>query len=68
MTTDILATLVPAFPLFGAIVTASLRRSLKGNAAGILATLMIGLSFACSVLWCISICLVRMVCGLYACV
>jgi NADH-quinone oxidoreductase subunit L len=50
MTTDILAALVPAFPLFGAIVTAILRRSLKGNAAGILATLMIGLSFACSVL------------------
>ena len=50
MTTDILATLVPAFPLFGAIMTATLRRSLKGNSAGILATLMIGLSFACSVL------------------
>ncbi|MEO8590109.1 MAG: hypothetical protein ABI432_12105, partial [Flavobacteriales bacterium] len=50
MKTDLLAALVPAFPLFGAVVIASMRRSLKGNTAGILATLMIVLSFTCSAL------------------
>ena len=48
--TDLLALLVPAFPLLGAVVIASMRRSLKGNMAGMLATLMVALSFACSVL------------------
>ncbi len=47
--TDLLTALVPAFPLFGAVVTAILRRKLKGNSAGMLATLMIVLSFVCSV-------------------
>ncbi len=50
MTRDILATLVPAFPLVGAIVNATFRRSLKGNAAGMLATAMIACSFVCSLL------------------
>ncbi len=50
MTRDILATLVPALPLAGAILTAVLRRKLKGNAAGMLATAMVAGSFVCSVL------------------
>ena len=48
MTRDILATLVPALPLAGAILVAALRRKLKGNSAGILATLMVAGSFVCS--------------------
>ena len=48
MTRDILATLVPAFPLAGAVLAAVLRRKLKGNAAGILATVMVAASFVCS--------------------
>ena len=50
VTTDLLAMLVPAFPLFGAVVIAMLRRRLKGNSAGVLGTALIALSFACSVL------------------
>ncbi len=46
--TDLLAMLVPAFPLAGAIAVAAFRRKLKGNSAGMLATLMVALSFASS--------------------
>jgi NADH-quinone oxidoreductase subunit L len=47
---SILAVLVPALPLLGAIVIAIFRRSLKGNAAGMLGTLTIGSAFALSVM------------------
>ena len=50
MTRDILAALVPALPLAGALVNAAFRRSLKGNTAGLLATLMVAGSFVCGVL------------------
>jgi NADH:ubiquinone oxidoreductase subunit 5 (subunit L)/multisubunit Na+/H+ antiporter MnhA subunit len=50
MNTTILAALVPGLPLLGAIVIASLRRSLKGNSAGYLGTLAIGSAFALSVM------------------
>lgn len=43
------AAMVPGFPLLGAILIAILRRKLKGNSAGMLATAMIMLSFAVSV-------------------
>ena len=46
--TDLLAMLVPAFPLVGALAIASLRGKLKGNTAGMLATAMVVLSFLCS--------------------
>jgi NADH-quinone oxidoreductase subunit L len=44
------AAMVPGFPLLGALVIAALRGKLKGNAAGMLATTMIGLSFVVSVI------------------
>ena len=42
--------MVPGLPLLGALVVAALRRKLKGNAAGMLATAMVGLSFIVSVI------------------
>ncbi len=50
VTTNLLATLVPGLPLFGAVVIAAMRRQLKGNAAGMLGTTMVVASFVCSLL------------------
>ncbi len=50
MSTDLLAALVPALPLVGAIILASLRRKLSANVAGGLATALIAGAFICSVL------------------
>ncbi len=50
MNQDLLAALVPALPLAGAIILASLRRKLSANAAGGLATALIVGAFAASVL------------------
>ena len=48
--TDLLAALVPALPLMGAIILASLRRKLSANAAGGLATALMAGAFVCSIL------------------
>ncbi len=45
---DLLATLVPALPLLGTLVTGFGRRKLSAYAAGGLASAMVGLSFVCS--------------------
>lgn len=50
MRTDLLAALVPALPLVGAMTLASLRRKLSANVAGGLATALIAGSFVASVL------------------
>lgn len=50
MRTDLLAALVPALPLVGAMILASLRRKLSANVAGGLATALIAGSFVASVL------------------
>ncbi|MGV3637186.1 MAG: NADH-quinone oxidoreductase subunit L [Flavobacteriales bacterium] len=50
MSTDFLAALVPALPLVGAVILATLRRKLSANAAGGLATALIAGSFVASVL------------------
>lgn len=50
MNTDLLAALVPALPLVGAIILASLRRKLSANVAGGLATALIAGAFACSIM------------------
>ena len=47
---QLLAPLVPALPLAGAVIIAALRRRLSGHAAGLLATALIGGAFLCSVL------------------
>ncbi|MCC6839834.1 MAG: NADH-quinone oxidoreductase subunit L [Flavobacteriales bacterium] len=47
---DLLATLVPALPLLGALSIGFGRRKLSANAAGGLATALVGLSFVCSLL------------------
>ena len=49
MTNDLLAGLVPALPLAGAVIIASLRRRLGANAAGMLATSMMAVAFVLSV-------------------
>jgi NADH-quinone oxidoreductase subunit L len=48
MTNDLLAGLVPALPLAGAVIIASLRRRLGANAAGMLATGMMAVAFVLS--------------------
>ena len=50
VTTDLLAALVPALPLLGAVVIASLRRKLSANMAGGFATALMAGAFACSVI------------------
>ena len=50
MIQEVLAALVPALPLAGAIVLAALRRKLSAHVAGGLATLMIAGAFACSIM------------------
>jgi NADH-quinone oxidoreductase subunit L len=50
MRTELLAALVPALPLVGALLIAALRRTLSANAAGSLATGLIASSFVLSVL------------------
>lgn len=50
MSTDLLAALVPALPLVGAVILAALRRKLSANVAGGLATTLIAGSFVASVL------------------
>ncbi|MBL7954641.1 MAG: NADH-quinone oxidoreductase subunit L [Flavobacteriales bacterium] len=50
MRTDLLGALVPALPLVGAMILASLRRKLSANVAGGLATALIAGSFVASVL------------------
>jgi NADH-quinone oxidoreductase subunit L len=50
MSTDLLTALVPALPLVGAIILASLRRKLSANVAGGLATALIAGAFACSIM------------------
>ncbi len=48
--TDLLALLVPALPLLGAIIIGFGRRRLKGNTAGMLGTAMVALGFVASLL------------------
>jgi len=48
MSTDLLAALVPALPLVGAVILASLRRKLSANVAGGLATAMVACAFVAS--------------------
>jgi len=50
MNLDLLAALVPALPLAGAVILASLRRKLSANGAGGLATAIMAVAFACSIL------------------
>ncbi len=47
---DVLAILVPALPLLGAIIIGFGRKHLKGNSAGMLGTGKVALSFVCSLL------------------
>ena len=47
---DLLAALVPALPLVGAVILASLRRKLSANVAGGLATAMVAGAFVASVM------------------
>ena len=47
---DLLAALVPALPLLGAVILASLRRKLSANVAGGLATAMVAGAFVASVM------------------
>ena len=47
--TDVLAALVPALPLAGAVLIASLRRKLSANVAGGLATVMMAGAFVASI-------------------
>ncbi len=49
MTNDLLAGMVPALPLAGAVIIASLRRRLGANAAGMLATGLMAAAFVLSV-------------------
>ncbi|HRF79677.1 MAG TPA: NADH-quinone oxidoreductase subunit L [Flavobacteriales bacterium] len=50
MSMDLLAALVPALPLLGAVILASLRRKLSANVAGGLATAMVAGAFVASVM------------------
>jgi NADH-quinone oxidoreductase subunit L len=48
MRTELLALLVPVLPLAGSVLIGFGRNKLKGNSAGMLATLLVALSFVCS--------------------